>query len=154
MLNSTLIKMVKEAAEAGKLLSLESLSWKKEWSAFLQYLAHTYRQIGDHEQFALEVEQVLRGTLGFQEIRQSHPAMAIQFVAGVRQYGRRLAGQPLSLVDHTGFSLETVLGILGRPRSSTCPVSAARRSVPLRSAHYTQAARWSRWRTPSVSWKP
>ena len=114
VLNSTLIKMVKEAAEAGKLLSLESLSWKKEWSAFLQYLAHTYRQIGDHEQFALEVEQVLRGTLGFQELRQSHPAMAIQFVAGVRQYGRRLAGQPLSLVDRTSFSLETVLGTLGR----------------------------------------
>lgn len=114
VLNSTLIEMVKEAAKAGELLSLERLSWKGEWSAFLQYLAHTYRQIGDHEQFALEVEQVLRGTLGFQELRQSHPAMANQFVDGVRRYGGRLAGQPLSLVDHTGFSLETVLGTLGR----------------------------------------
>ena len=114
VLNSTLIKMVQEAAEAGQLLSLERLSWKQEWSAFLQYLAHTYRQIGDHEQFALEVEQVLRGTLGFQELRQSHPAMASQFVAGVQRYGGGLAGQPLSLVDHTGFSLETVRNTLRR----------------------------------------
>ena len=108
VLNSTLIKMVKEAAKADMLASLEHLSWKKEWSAFLQYLAHTYKQIGDHERFALEVEQVLRGTLGFQELRQSDPLMANQFVHGVQRYGGRLAGQPLSLVDHTGFSLETV----------------------------------------------
>ena len=114
VLNSTLIKMVKEAAEAGSLAALERLSWKREWSAFLQYLAHTYRQIGDHEQFALEVEQVLRGTLGFQELRQSHPAMASEFVAGVRRYGGGLAGQPLGLVDSTGFSLETVRNTLWR----------------------------------------
>ena len=106
--------MVKEAASEGMLLSLESLSWKKEWSAFLQYLAHTYKQIGNHNQFALEVEQVLRGTLGFQELRQSDPVMANQFVEGVRQYGGGLAGQPLSLVDHTGFSLETVRNTLVR----------------------------------------
>ena len=114
VLNSTLIKMVKEAASEGMLLSLESLSWKREWSAFLQYLAHTYKQIGNHNQFALEVEQVLRGTLGFQELRQSDPVMANQFVEGVRQYGGGLAGQPLSLVDHTGFSLETVRNTLVR----------------------------------------
>ena len=113
-LNSTLIKMVQDAEREGKLLSLERLSWKPEWSAFLQYLAHTYRQIGNHEEFALEVEQVLRGSLGFQELRQSHPTMANQFVNGVRRYGERLAGQPLGLVDGTGFSLETVKNTLRR----------------------------------------
>ena len=114
VLNSTLIKMVQEAAREGSLMSLERLSWKREWSAFLQYLAHTYRQIGDHEQFALEIEQVLRGTLGFQALRRSHPAMARLFVRGVRRYGEGLAGQPLGLVDSTGFSLETVRNTLGR----------------------------------------
>lgn len=113
-LNSTLIDMVQKAYDAGKLLSLESLSWQPNWSSFLQYLAHTYRQIGDHERFALEVEQVLRGTLGFQELRRSHPTMATQFVQGVRRYGANLAGQPLKLVDSTGFSLETVRNTLGR----------------------------------------
>lgn len=114
VLNSTLIEMVQEAYEAGQLQSLEQLSWKPKWSSFLQYLVHTYRQIGDHERFAVEVEQVLRGTLGFQEIRRSHPTMANQFVQGVRRYGAGLAGQPLKLVDSTGFSLETVRNTLGR----------------------------------------
>lgn len=114
VLNSTLIKMVKEAYNEGQMMSLGHLSWKPEWSAFLQYLAHTYRQIGDHERFALEVEQVLRGTLGFQELRQSHPTIASSFVRGVRRYGEGLAGQPLGLVDSTGFSLETVRGTLAR----------------------------------------
>jgi len=114
VLNSTLIAMVQEASELGRLTSLESLSYRPEWSSFLQYLAHTYRQIGNHEQFALEVEQVLRGTLGFQELRRSHPAMAAQLVTGVQRYGGRLVGKPLALVDSTGFSMETVLGTLSR----------------------------------------
>lgn len=113
-LNSTLVAMVQEAHRLGEMLTLERLSWRPEWSAFLQYLAHTYRQMGNHDRFALEVEQVLRGTLGFQELRRSSPTMANQFVAGVRAYSQRLAGKPLGLVDGTGFSLETVQGTLGR----------------------------------------
>ena len=113
-LNSTLVGMVQEAEKTGQLAELGKLSWKNEWSAFLQYLAHTYRQIGNHERFALEVEQVLRGTLGFQELRQRYPVAANRLVAGVRRYGAGLAGQPLGLVDSTGFSLETVRGTLAR----------------------------------------
>src|SRR5690606_24272924 len=48
-LNSTLIEMVQQAAASGSLLKLETLSWQPGWSSFLQYLAHTYRQIGSHE---------------------------------------------------------------------------------------------------------
>ncbi len=113
-LSSTLVRMVQEAERAGQLASLEKLSWNGEWSAFLQYLTHTYRQIGNHEQFALEVEQVLRGTLGFQELRRNAPHTASRFIDGVRQYGAGLARQPLALVDGTGFSLETVRRTLAR----------------------------------------
>ena len=113
-LNSALIGMVQEADRLGLLTSLERLSYRPQWSAFLQYLAHTYRQIGDHERFAVEVEQVLRGTLGFQELRRSHPAMARRLVNGVRQYGGRLVGKPLALVDGTGFSMESVQNTLQR----------------------------------------
>src|SRR5262249_48762337 len=81
-LNSTLIDMVQKALAEGKLLQLETLSWQPEWSAFLQYLAHTYRQMGNHERFAEEVEQVLRGTLGFQALRKSHRSWADQLVRG------------------------------------------------------------------------
>ena len=113
-LNSTLIKMIQEVASQGRLLSLEQLSMQPAWSAFLQYLAHTYRQIGDHERFALEIEQVLRGTLGFRELRPSHKDWADQLVLGVYNYAERMKGKPLQLVDATGFSWESVSATLYR----------------------------------------
>ncbi|MCY4236126.1 MAG: DEAD/DEAH box helicase [Cyanobacteria bacterium MAG CAR2_bin_4] len=113
-LNSTLIDLVLELKEAGELLQLESLSWKPGWSSFLQYLAHTYRQIGDHERFAAEVEQVLRGTLGFQELRKSHRELANTLVDGVYRYAEKIKGKPLKLVDTTGFSWESVSNTLRR----------------------------------------
>ncbi|MXW40441.1 MAG: DEAD/DEAH box helicase [Synechococcus sp. SB0668_bin_15] len=113
-LNSTLIDLVLELKEAGELLKLESLAWKPGWSSFLQYLAHTYRQIGDHERFAAEVEQVLRGTLGFQELRKSHKELANALVDGVYRYAEKIKGKPLKLVDATGFSWESVSNTLRR----------------------------------------
>ncbi len=113
-LNSTLVEMVRQVAESGKLLQLETLAWQPGWSSFLQYLAHTYRQIGNHERFAAEVEQVLRGTLGFQALRRSHKGWADNLVQGVYNYAERIKGQPLNLVDATGFSWESVANTLVR----------------------------------------
>jgi hypothetical protein len=113
-LNSTLIDMVQKAANEGKLLQLESLAWQPGWSSFLQYLAHTYRQIGSHERFAAEVEQVLRGTLGFQALRKSQKGWADSLVQGVYNYAERIKGKPLKLVDATGFSWESVSNTLVR----------------------------------------
>ncbi len=113
-LNSTLIDMVQKAESEGKLLHLESLSRQPGWSSFLQYLAHTYRQIGNHEQFAAQVEQVLRGTLGFQTLRRSHKGWADSLVQGVYNYAERIKGKPLKLVDATGFSWESVSNTLVR----------------------------------------
>jgi hypothetical protein len=113
-LNSTLIDMVQRAQGDGSLLHLETLSWQPEWSAFLQYLAHTYRQMGDHAQFAEQVEQVLRGTLGFQTLRRSHRGWADQLVRGVYRYADRIRGKALKLVDSTGFSWESVSATLAR----------------------------------------
>ena len=107
-LNSTLVEMVQKAYAEGQLLRLEAMAWQPEWSAFLQYLAHTYRQIGNHERFAAEVEQVLRGTLGFQALRKSHQGWADGLVNGVYNYAERIKGKPLKLVDATGFSWESV----------------------------------------------
>lgn len=113
-LNSTLIQMIQDAVNAGKLLQLESLSYDPGWSAFVQYLAHTYRQIGDHDQFAAQIEQVLRGTLGFQALRKTHKGWADNLVQSVYSYAERLNGKPLGLVDATGFSWETVSNTLVR----------------------------------------
>lgn len=113
-LNSTLIDMVQKAAVEGALQHLETLSWQPGWSAFLQYLAHSYRQIGNHERFAAEVEQVLRGTLGFQSLRKNHKDWADALVLGVYSYAERIKGKPLGLVDATGFSWESVSNTLVR----------------------------------------
>jgi superfamily II DNA/RNA helicase len=108
-LNSTLIAMVQAAIATGAPLELHRLFHLPEWSAFLQYLAHTYRQIGDPQRFANEVEQVLRGTLGFQNLRRTRSEWANRLVASVQAYGERISGKPgLKLVDSTGFSWETV----------------------------------------------
>ena len=113
-LASTLVDMVQKVENEGDLLQLEKLSWRPEWSSFLQYLAHTYRQIGSHERFASEVEQVLRGTLGFRTLRRSHQGWADRLVGGVYNYAGSIEGKPLKLVDATGFSWETVSGTLAR----------------------------------------
>jgi len=108
-LNSTLIAMIQAVIATGAPLELHRLFHLPEWSAFLQYLVHTYRQIGDPQRFANEVEQVLRGTLGFQHLRRTRSDWANRLVASVQAYGERLSGKPgLKLVDTTGFSWETV----------------------------------------------
>lgn len=113
-LNSTLVEMVQKAFDDGQLLTLETMAWQPEWSVFLQYLAHTYRQIGDHERFAAEAEQVLRGTLGFQALRRSHQGWADGLIKGVYNYAERIKGKSLKLVDATGFSWESVSNTLVR----------------------------------------
>ena len=107
-LNSRLVTMVTSALSRGRTLELQTLFYMKEWSAFLQYLAHSYRQIGDHSTFAMQIEQVLRGSFGFQKIRQQDAATANTLVNAVQRYAAILRGKPLALVDSTGFSWESV----------------------------------------------
>lgn len=117
-LNSTLIEMVKKALERSPHLALHTLYYMKEWSAFLQYLAHSYRQIGDHAEFANQIEQVLRGSFGFQKLRQGDQAVANLLVSAVQDYASVIRGQPLSLVDSTGFSWESVSRALAGVREA------------------------------------
>lgn len=113
-LNSTLIEMVRQAISQYGALNLHQLSHQPTWSSFVQFLAHTYRQIGDHSEFASEVEQILRGTLGFQDLRAQSPSWAAELTRSVRDYAEKITGKPLSLVDSTGFSWESVSSALRR----------------------------------------
>lgn len=112
-LNSALISL---AREAGDLMGdLGSIVYSHpEWSTFVQYLAHTYRQMGQPEGFADEIEQVLRGTFGFEKLRAKDSALANQLLEGIRSYTQYLQkpGQPLKLVDSTGFSLQSIRTVL------------------------------------------
>ena len=120
-LSSTLVEMVRDAVQQGSLLDLASFSWKPEWSSFLQFLAHTYRHMDDHDRFTAEIEQVLRGTLGFQTIRRTNPLWASALITGVGNYAQRIRGKPLKLVDATGFSWETVSATLAKLHESRIP---------------------------------
>ncbi len=116
-LNSALIAM---AREAGEMLSdLGAIVYRyPEWSTFVQYLAHTYRQMGEPEGFADEIEQVLRGTFGFEKLRSQDSILASRLLDGIHNYTRYLKepGQPLKLVDSTGFSLQSIRTVLGAVR--------------------------------------
>ncbi len=112
-LNSALIKLAQEAGDA--LDDLGKIVYRSpEWSSFLQYLAHTYRQMGAPANFADQIEQVLRGTLGFEKLRSSQSQIARRLLAGIRTYTAYLAepGQPLKLVDSTGFSLQSIRTVM------------------------------------------
>lgn len=108
-LNSALIRLV---ADAGDLIDdLGYIVYEKpEWSAFVQYLAHTYRQMGQPQAFADQIEQILRGTFGFGKLRASNPNQANRLLNSIRSYADYLSQprQPLKLVDSTGFSLQSI----------------------------------------------
>lgn len=114
-LNSALIALAYKASEL--LDDLGSIVYSHpEWSTFVQYLAHTYRQMGEPEGFAEKVEQVLRGTFGFEKLRTQDIKLANKLLEGIHIYTDYLQkpGQPLKLVDSTGFSLQSIKEILYR----------------------------------------
>jgi hypothetical protein len=112
-LNSALIAL---ANEAGDLVSdLGYIIYKHpEWSTFVQYLAHTYLQMERPADFAGQIEQVLRGTFGFEKLRVQNSSLANKLLAGIYTYTEYLQepGQPLKLVDSTGFSLQSIKTVL------------------------------------------
>src|SRR5699024_9355032 len=77
-------------------------------------LVHTYRQMGQPEHFADQIEQVLRGTLGFEKLRAADSELARRLLVGIETYVDNMVqpGRPLKLVDSTGFSLESVYTVL------------------------------------------
>jgi hypothetical protein len=112
-LNSALIKLAQSAADL--LTDLGGIVYRHpEWSSFLQYLVHTYRQMGAPANFADQVEQVLRGTLGFEKLRTTDNQLARLLLIGIRNYVDYIAGpqQPLKLVDSTGFSLQSIRTVM------------------------------------------
>ena len=112
-LNSALIQLAQKAGDALDDLGM-IVYHTPEWSSFLQYLAHTYRQMGEPDNFADQIEQVLRGTLGFEKLRSSQSRIAQRLLAGIRTYTAYLSqpGQPLKLVDSTGFSLQSIKTVM------------------------------------------
>ncbi len=117
-LASVLEQMVTEVLDRGWDLNLTTLvRHDPRWASFAQYLAHAYRQTGDHQRFIADTEKILRATWGYRRLSASRPAAAEQLVDASRRYAESLRGMGqgiLSLVDATGFSGETLMEILRR----------------------------------------
>ncbi len=112
-LNSALVQLAVDAGD--KLSDLGKIVYSKpEWSSFLQYISHSYQQMGKPDSYFQQVEQVLRGTFGFEKLRTGHNRIAQLLLSGIETYTRYLqqSGQPLKLVDSTGFSLQSVNTVL------------------------------------------
>ena len=112
-LNSALITLARSAGE--KLGDLEGIVYNHpEWSIFVQYLTHTYRQTGQPEEFLNNIEQVLRNTFGYEKLRVRDSTLAELLMKGVHDYAQYLQqpGQPIKLVDSTGFSLQSIRTVL------------------------------------------
>ncbi|EFI62043.1 UNVERIFIED_CONTAM: DEAD/DEAH box helicase [Comamonas sp. A-3] len=114
-LASRLIAMVNDLDLLAGEHELSQLVYKKEWSNFSQFIAHTLRQVGQAK-FADQIELVLRGTFGYQVLREEKPQLASKLLRASRQYAARIAQDmgAVTLVDSTGFSFESVKGALGR----------------------------------------
>lgn len=116
-LNSALIQLVADAGDF-----IDDLGYivyvKPEWSAFVQYLAHTYQQMGRPQSFADQMEQILRGTFGFGKLRASNANQATRLLNSIRSYAEYLSkpNQPLKLVDSTGFSLQSIMTAMNEAR--------------------------------------
>lgn len=125
-LNSSLIEMVAEAMKSTNKMDIEDLGkivfQQPTWSAFLQYLTHTYKQMGESESFITQIEQVLRGTFGFDKLRQQNRAWANKFILGVEKYAIDMQEPKykgaIKLVDSTGFSLQSVNQLLASANTS------------------------------------
>ena len=112
-LNSALIALAIESKNMlGNLKGIVQAN--PEWSTFVQYLAHTYRQMGKPEGFVDEIEQILRGTLGFEKLQHQEPVLASRLLEGIYEYAHYLSepNRPIKLVDSTGFSLQSITNVL------------------------------------------
>lgn len=111
-LNSALVHMVMEAEDLLDDLG-KAVYRNPHWSPFLQYLVHTYLQMGDL-QSAERIEHALRGTFGFKQLEAEKADLAEKLIAGVKAYYKKITkkGQPLKLVDSAGFCLESIKYVL------------------------------------------
>lgn len=107
---STLVELYREATKTGQMLNLEHLVYLPQWSAFVQYLAHIYRQSKGLSDFTANAEMIMRHTYGYRCIKKIDPRAANTIVQAVKTYAEKLSNNPAlaTLADQTGFSPEAV----------------------------------------------
>ena len=106
-LTSVLTEMVKDALELEEEFDLKILANRAEWSAFLQYIAHMYKQSENLEEFISALELTLRGTYGYSLLDSLRRRFLL---AAVRNYVKELDKKKYlaTLSDRTGFNPQSV----------------------------------------------
>ncbi len=106
-LTSSLVNMVKTALELRTELNLKNLFYIPEWSLFLQYVSHMYRQSESLEKFLADSQQIMRRTYGFSLLNDKEKTILLD---AVKVYGRELDKNKglATLSDATGLSPETI----------------------------------------------
>ena len=104
---SILVKMVDELENLGQELGMELIIRYPEWSAFLQYIAHLYRQYDNVSELISRLEMELNRTYGYRILDQREKNVLKN---AVKQYVRKLSGKDyiVNLADQTGFSPESI----------------------------------------------
>ncbi|GKT09450.1 DEAD/DEAH box helicase [Desulforhabdus sp. TSK] len=125
-LASALEQMIEDTVERGWDLDLRRLLKNDaKWSSFVQYLAHSYRKVGDYAQFLTDTEKLLKRTYAYYRLSEHQPELAEQLIESTRIYAEQLSKLPtgvLSLVDSTGFSPESIIDLLHDKESFSLPV--------------------------------
>jgi len=104
---SILVKMVDELEKLGQELGLELIIRYPEWSAFLQYIAHLYKQYNNVSELTAKLEMELNRTYGYMILNQRKKGILKN---AVRQYVSKLSGKEylVNLADQTGFSPDSI----------------------------------------------
>ena len=104
---SVLKKMVDDAIRLGKELDLHAYSSDPEWSSFLQYISHMYKQANSLQNFIADININLERTYGFSQLSQQNKN---KLIGAVKDYAERLDDKKelAVLSDMTGFTPETI----------------------------------------------
>lgn len=104
---SYLGKIVREALELGNEINLTAKYFDRQWSEFLQFIAHMYNQCRDLTQFDMKADIFLRTTYGYNLLDKKEKESLLSSVKG---YARILDKNKnfAQLSDVTGFSMEAI----------------------------------------------
>lgn len=110
-LASVLVKMVHDAINQGENFKLSSFFYRNEWSSFLQYISHMYKQSENLNRFVAEIELTLRRTFGFNQLSEREKRFLSE---KVKEYASSINKGLATLSDSTGFSTETIKRTMGQ----------------------------------------
>lgn len=110
-LASVLVKMVNDAMSQGAEFKLSSFFYRNEWSSFLQYISHMYKQSENLNRFVAEIELTLRRTFGFNQLSEPQKRFLSE---KVKEYASSINKGLATLSDSTGFSTESIKITIGQ----------------------------------------